>query len=430
MTYEEAINYIKDKGKFGSKPGLTVISDLLHRMGDPQNCFPAVHIAGTNGKGSTSSYIRNVLDESGYRTGLFTSPPIIDETERIQICGEYISKEEFTEITEYVRPFADAVETDGLHYPTEFELYTAIAFEYFARKQIDIAIIEVGMGGRLDSTNVCNTAVSVIVNIGLDHTQWLGDTLAKIAGEKAGIIKKNTPVVLYPDEAEEVRDTVRAYAARLNAPFYDSKCAEITVLESSITGNRFDYKDNDIEIKGIRTRLVGEHQIKNAVTAIKTLTVLAGNGFDISHESIKKGISNTSWPGRFEVVSKAPLVIFDGGHNVQCMQALTDCVDRYLQDREKILVFSMFADKDCRNSIELLKGRFDHRIICEMKHPRRAEKEFIASLFEEETQIVADPKEAVEYARRMAEEIDSKGGKKAAVVVCGSLNLLEEILAR
>ncbi|MBP3347505.1 MAG: bifunctional folylpolyglutamate synthase/dihydrofolate synthase, partial [Clostridia bacterium] len=210
MTYNEALAFIKSTGKFGSRPGLEVISALLKKMGDPQNNVKCVHIAGTNGKGSTSAYIASVMRQAGYRTGMFTSPPIMDETERIQLNGQYIDKAEFAEITEFVKAAADKVEADGLHYPTEFELFTAVAFEYFSRKNVDIAVLETGMGGRLDATNVCKPIVCIITAMGLDHTQYLGDTIEKIAAEKAGIIKENTPVVLYPEQEPGARAVVKS----------------------------------------------------------------------------------------------------------------------------------------------------------------------------------------------------------------------------
>ena len=427
MTYDDALKYIKDTGRFGSKLGLEVMTDLLGKMGNPEKKFKAVHIAGTNGKGSASAYISTALSENGYKTGLFTSPPIIDEMERIQIDGEYIDCGEFAEITEYVKAFADTVEADGLHYPTEFELFTAIAFEYFARHGVDFAVVEVGLGGRLDSTNICVPAVSVIMTIALDHTQWLGDTLEKIASEKAGIIKKGVPVVIYPELSDGVRDVIYAEAEKNGSTVYDTSASSINTLSSDIFGSVFDYSDAQYSIDSVETSLIGAHQVKNCATALKTLLTLKDIGYDISIEKTLRGLKKTKWPGRFDIMQKSPLIIFDGGHNEQCMRALVDCVDTYLKPYKKILVFSMFADKDCTNSIKLLKGRFDVRIVTQMKHKRRATAEYIASRFEEETVIVENTTDAVMYAADLAKKSDAKG-QKAAVVVCGSLNLLEEIL--
>lgn len=427
MNYENALAYIKSTGKFGSRPGLEVISKLLEKMGDPQKKIKAVHIAGTNGKGSCASYISHILYENGYNTGLFTSPPITQETERIQLNGKYIDKNDFAVITEYVKSFADTLEDDGLHYPTEFELFTAVAFEYFARKNVDFAVLETGMGGRLDATNVCVPVVSVITAIGLDHTQWLGDTLEKIACEKGGIIKNGVPTVIYPEQDNSARCALTQIATEKNSRLYDSKDVLYTVKETSIEGSIFDYSYGNVCIKNICTHLIGVHQVKNAVNAITAILALRDSGYNIGDESIRNGIQTTQWRGRFEIVYKKPLVIFDGGHNEQCMSALVKCVDMYLGDYKKILVFSMFKDKDCTNSIALLKGRFNERIVCEMLHQRRAEAEYIASKFEEKVTIIKDTHSALAEAVNRAENYE-KQGIKTAVVVCGSLNLLEEIL--
>lgn len=429
MTYDEAVRYIKDTGKFGSKLGLEVMTNLLHKMGDPQKKFKAVHIAGTNGKGSASAYISSALCANGYKTGLFTSPPIIDETERIQINGSFADKNEFAAITEYVKRFADGMEADGYRYPTEFELFTAVAFEYFARQKVDVAVVEVGLGGRLDATNVCEPVLCVIMTIALEHTQWLGDTLEKIAYEKAGIIKDGVPVVMYPELADEVRTVIKSEAQKHGSAVYDSADVLINTVKSDINGSIFDYNDGVRSINNIQTRLIGLHQIKNCTTALKALFALQSVGFDIDIQKTLDGIKSTRWRGRFDIMQNEPLVIFDGGHNEQCMRALVSCVDMYLKPYKKILVFSMFADKDCVNSIKLLKGRFDVRIVTEMKHKRRATAEYISTCFDEEVTVIRDTDEAVRSAVRLAKESD-KTGTRSAVVVCGSLNLLEEVLCR
>ena len=427
MNYENALEYIKSTGKFGSRPGLEVISRLLEKMGSPQKRVRCVHIAGTNGKGSCASYVSHILCECKYKTGLFTSPPITDETERIQLDGKYIDKDDFAEITEYVKSFADILETEGLHYPTEFELFTAVAFEFFARKKVDIAVLETGMGGRLDATNVCDPAVSVITAIGLDHTQWLGDTIEKIAREKCGIIKNGVPVVLYPEQDESARCAVIDIANKKSSQLYDTKDVDYTIKETSIEGSTFDYVYNNVSLTDIHTPLIGVHQVKNAINAITVTIALRNQGYNISDESIKNGIRKTQWPGRFEIVYKKPLVIFDGGHNEQCMSALVKCVDMYLKDYKKILVFSMFKDKDCTNSIALLNGRFDERIVCEMVNKRRAEAEYIAECFDESVTVIKNTSDALSEAVSRAKKYEEQG-IRSAVVVCGSLNLLEEIL--
>ncbi|MBE5819023.1 MAG: bifunctional folylpolyglutamate synthase/dihydrofolate synthase [Clostridiales bacterium] len=427
MNYNEAIDYIKSTGKFGSRPGLEVISCLLDKMGSPHKKIKCVHVAGTNGKGSTSSYVSNVLRECGLKVGLFTSPPIFDETERIQINGNYIAQGDLAAVTEFVKAQADTVEAEGLHYPTEFELFCAVAFEYFYRSGVDIAVLETGMGGRLDATNVCMPEVSIITAIGLDHTQYLGDTHAKIAAEKAGIIKQGVPVVIYPEQEKEALEVFEQVAEQRGSVLYNVQDCKINVKNTSIEGSTFDFTYKNECLTNVRTPLIGIHQVKNCATALTALMALRQRGYNITDECIISGIAKTQWPGRFEIVYKKPLVIFDGGHNEQCMRALVGCVDNYLGEYRKILVFSMFKDKDCSSSISLLKGRFDERIVCQMVHQRRAEAGYIAECFDEDVEIIIDPKKALDEAISRAKKYEADG-VKSAVVVCGSLNLLEEIL--
>ena len=426
MNYSQAAAYIASTGRFGSKPGLTVMQRMLEKMGEPQKKYKAVHITGTNGKGSTAAYVSNVLMRCGYRTGLFTSPPMFSELDRIRLDGINIPEEDFAEICEYIKELADGLEQEGVRYPTEFELYTLIAFEYFARSNVDIAVLEVGMGGRLDSTNVCDSAVSAITAVGLDHMQWLGDTLAQIAWEKAGIIRQGVPVVVYPEQAPEVLETIRQAAAEKNAPVLDAARCTVQIRECTIQGSVFDLSLGEDRLDEIRIAMVGEHQIKNCVTAVRVLLCLRDQGWRIGPDALRAGLAQTHWNGRFEVIRQKPLVILDGGHNRQCMEALAACVEQFLGGYEKILVFSMFEDKDYISAIPAIRGLFDRVIVAEMQHQRKARAEDLAALFSGDVQVKKDPAEAVAAAKAAAEALEAEG-KPAAVVITGSLNLLEEL---
>ena len=429
MDFAQSVAYIESTKRFGSKPGLAVMSRMLEKMENPQKKYKAVHIAGTNGKGSTSALVANVLQKSGYQVGLFTSPPIFSELERIRINGENITEQAFAEICTDVRALAEELEQEGLRYPTEFEIYTLIAFAYFAQQNVDIAVFEVGMGGRLDSTNVCDSAVSVITAIGYDHMQWLGNSLEEIAGEKAGIIRESVPVVVYPQQELAVSDVLKKTAEEKHAPLVDASLVHITVKKCDLYGSTFDFDDGKVCLSDLAIALAGEHQIKNSVTAVDALLTLRNLGYTIPNESIKEGLRSTVWHGRFEVIRREPLVIADGGHNQQCMSALAACVEKFLGEYERILVFSMFADKDCLSAISAVEGLFGCVIVTEMQHKRRAKAEELAKYFHGEVNVIKDPAEAVEYAESLAENLKLQG-KKAAIVISGSLNLLEELAQR
>ncbi|MBQ7581372.1 MAG: bifunctional folylpolyglutamate synthase/dihydrofolate synthase, partial [Lachnospiraceae bacterium] len=320
MTVSEEIAYIENYTWSTSKMGLERTQELLAKMGDPQKKLKFVHITGSNGKGSTCAMTASVLTAAGYRTGMYTSPHVCDFNERMQIDGAYIDDEALAEITEYVAGIADGMED----HPSQFELVTAIAMEYFYREKCDIVMLEVGMGGALDSTNVIDApVVAAFTNIGLEHTEYLGNTLTEIAKTKAGIIKKGCHVICYDSEPEAV-DTIREICKEMNVPFtLVSKRAEL--LNVSTDGQKFRYRDKIYEIG-----LLGEHQLRNAEVALEILKVLDGNGFPVTLPQLQKGLAETKWPARFEVLKRDPLFILDGGHNPQCALALTETLNQVL----------------------------------------------------------------------------------------------------
>ena len=338
MTLDEALRYIHEVCWKGTIPGLERIQALLDAMGNPERKCKFVHVTGTNGKGSTCAMVASILRKAGYKTGLYTSPYLIRFNERIQINGEQISDADICELTEYVKPFAESI----FERPTEFEMVTAIGFEYFARHKCDIVVCEVGMGGEFDATNVIPAPeAAVICNIGLDHTEVLGDTLEKIAGAKAGIIKPGCDAVLYR-ERPSVEAVFEERCKALNAPLHKADFDSLHLLSHSLEGQVFDWE----RFHALRLPLLGEHQLHNAAVALTTARVLQKRGWKITNEQIREGIESVRWPGRFELMRKDPMFIIDGGHNPQCIEALVKNIRDYLPGRELTVLTGVLGDKD------------------------------------------------------------------------------------
>ncbi|PYG88808.1 dihydrofolate synthase/folylpolyglutamate synthase [Ruminiclostridium sufflavum DSM 19573] len=353
MNYEEAMKYIHGTLKFGSRLGLDNIGRLMEFMGNPQKKLKYVHVAGTNGKGSVTSFISNILISSGYKTGVFTSPYIQRFTERIKIDDKEIEHEELTDIIAFIKSRIDLMLDGGFEHPTEFEIITAAAFEYFYRNNCDIAVLEVGLGGRFDSTNIIEAPeVCVITTISLDHTDILGKTIGEIAFQKAGIIKHNSDTVIYPQEpeAEEVFERV---CKSQKAILHKASFKTLKLKEYGIEGQLFDYKD----YKNLNTKLLGDHQLNNAALAVDACEVLSLKGFNIDNESIRNGIARTIWPGRLEIINKNPLILIDGAHNFEGGRALNAALDRYFADKDKIFIAGFLKDKDYRNTMEMLSEK-------------------------------------------------------------------------
>ena len=338
MTLDEALRYIHEVCWKGSIPGLERINALLDKLDHPERACKFVHVAGTNGKGSTCAMVASILRKAGYKTGLYTSPYLIRFNERIQINGEQISDADICELTEYVKPFAESI----FERPTEFEMVTAIGFEYFARHKCDIVVCEVGMGGEFDATNVIPAPeAAVICNIGLDHTEVLGDTLEKIAGAKAGIIKPGCDAVLYR-ERPSVEAVFEERCKALNAPLHKADFDSLHLLSHSLEGQVFDWE----RFHALRLPLLGEHQLHNAAVALTTARVLQKRGWKITDAQIREGIESVRWPGRFELMRKDPMFIIDGGHNPQCIEALVKNIRDYLPGRELTVLTGVLGDKD------------------------------------------------------------------------------------
>lgn len=333
MTYTEALEYIHSSSWLGSRPGLSRIGKLCSLLGDPQNSLKFVHIAGTNGKGSTTSMLSSIFTDAGLKVGTFTSPYVFRFNERMAVNGVPIDDRDLADIIEYIKPYADSMKDC----PTEFELITAVGFEFFKRKSCDVVILEAGLGGRLDSTNIIpSSLLSIITGIALDHTEILGDTTEKIAAEKAGIIKEGCPVLIGSCDSG-AENVIINKANEMNSAVYTVNYGRISDLTMTLEGSVFSFLgfDNKISIQ-----LVGAYQPLNAAVAITAAEIL---GIDQKH--IISGINKAKWPARFELLSKDPVVIFDGSHNPQGIAATVDTVKKLFSGKLNILT-GVMADKD------------------------------------------------------------------------------------
>lgn len=383
MNYKETLKYINDTPKFSKILGNDELIKLLDALGNPQDELSFIHIAGTNGKGSVSAMTASILEKAGYKTGLFTSPFIEEFNERIQINGENISDETLAEIATQVR---DAIHTLGIEISV-FAQITAMAFLYFAKEKCDIVVLEVGLGGKLDATNVIKTAkATVITKIGLDHTEWLGDTLAKIAEEKCGIIKYNVPVFTCENQPDEALAVIKSCAK--------NQSANLTICPKT----------------DMRTSLIGEFQKENAGICVKLCKSLG-----IDDETISQGLKNTKWPARFEFLKEN--LIIDGGHNPDGIEALVDSLKAL--DKDIIFVVAMMEDKNIADSAMMLSEFSKTVITTQLNIPRCMKAKDLANHFPSAT-VCENPETAVEMALSMAES-------DKIVCVCGSLYLAGEV---
>lgn len=372
MNYQEALQYIHSVEWRGSRLGLERTYELLDRLGNPQKDLRFVHVAGTNGKGSTAAMLASILEASGYRTGLYTSPYIHRFNERMQVNGQMIGDEELAELTEQLRPFASAMEDP----PTEFELITALAMEFFKRRQCQVVVLEVGLGGALDSTNVIDTPeLAVVTAIGLDHTRELGDTIPQIASAKAGIIKEGGDVVIYGQnpEAEAVLErTVQEKHGRLYRPAYGT----LRPVSRSLKGQVFDYG----AYRNLQIPLLGTYQLNNAAVAIAAAEVLAGKGWAIAPETLAEGLARTRWRGRFELLSEEPVILADGSHNLQGIRATAGSLREYFPEGGILFVVGVLADKDARSMMEAILPLAKEFITVTPPSPRAMEAGELAEL--------------------------------------------------
>lgn len=358
MNYKEARQYLEQVGTYGSVLGLDSITELLSRVGHPENQLKFIHIGGTNGKGSTAAYLASILTEAGYKVGRFISPVVEVYEECIQISSNqyeertrYISKESIAAHLTTIQEACLKMTEEGLAHPTIFEVETVMAMLEFARKQCDIVLLEVGLGGRLDATNVIqNVLCSVITSISMDHMQFLGDSIEKIAYEKAGIIKEKTPVVSYPQQ-KEATEVLKAAASEKNSPYYEVMKSQVEVLDTTMKGTTFRVVSEE---ETYRIPLLGEHQVYNALVAMRVCQVLQTMGYKITRDCIREGLYKTVWFGRLSVVKEKPYVIVDGAHNPDAAKQLAAAVSTYFPDRKGIFVMGVFADKEYEKILEIM----------------------------------------------------------------------------
>jgi dihydrofolate synthase/folylpolyglutamate synthase len=348
MTYEEAREFIDQSNQYGSVLGLDTITNLLDRLQNPQEQLKVIHVAGTNGKGSTTAFLAAILTASGYRVGRYNSPAVFSYRERIQIASDYITEEGVCDAIAVIQPICEAMVREGFAHPTSFEIETAMAMLYFQRQQVDFAVIEVGLGGRLDATNVIRKPICcIITSISMDHMQFLGDSLGKITKEKAGIIKKGAPVVTV-NKSPEVLFVLKQTCNDIGTSIVVANTEEASPTEFSPEGTMFRYLDQEYTIP-----LLGLHQIDNAILAIETARILNQCGYTINDKAIKNGLLEAKWRGRFEILRRKPYVIMDGAHNEDAALQLKEAIQLYFTNRRIIFIMGVFADKNYRRILEI-----------------------------------------------------------------------------
>ena len=409
QTAEQAIEYIHSVCWKGSIPGLGRTQNLLELMGNPHDKLKYVHIAGTNGKGSTAAMTASILRKAGYRTGLYTSPYIYRFNERMQIDGVPISDAELAEITAWVKPLAQSMEES----PTEFELVSCIAFEYFKRNACDIVVLEVGMGGAMDSTNVIPAPeVAVITNIGLDHTDYLGNTVEEIAQTKAGIFKPGCNAVIYRS-TPSVEAVFERVCAEKAIQLTKADFQTLRPVSHSLDGQVFDCGTR----KSLVLPLLGDHQLHNAAVVLSIADTLIRRGWNITEENIRDGIRDVSWPGRFDIMRRDPLFVIDGGHNPQCIEALVKNIEDYLADQKVIVLTGVLADKDYADMYRPIMPLVREFVCITPPNPRKLEADLLAQHLTE-AGAIATPCQTISKGVRTAME---KAGKDGVVLCFGSL---------
>lgn len=421
MNYVESLDYLDSLGKFGIQLGMERIEGLLKELGNPEKAIKTVHVTGTNGKGSVASMITNIFLAAGLKTGKFTSPHLVKYNERIELNGKDISDEDFAMAITATRVAADSVVRKGVcQQPTQFEILTAAAFLYFKLQEVDYAVIEVGMGGLWDSTNVITPIVSVITNVALDHSERLGDSIERIAMQKAGIIKEKVPVVTAADGNESLGPIV-TFAMFREAPVYlYGKAFWGTEVESSIEGQKFTLHAGDFYASDYEIKLPGEHQIKNTSLAIVAAKLVSKQDDRINELALHVGVANTIWPGRLERIACQPDLILDGAHNPNGAEALRRALDKYYPGQRVRFVFGMMGDKDMSGVIKLLVRPEDvFYTVRADKGARAAEAVDLAKLIGDQ----AIPMNSLAEAYHLAV---AEAGVNGVVVVCGSLYLIGE----
>jgi len=416
MDYKEAVAWLENRNIPLGEFTLDNIRALLEIFNRPQDKLKIIHITGTNGKGSVASFITNALIENNYSVGKFTSPYITNIREEIEVNREVISEDDFAKLASEVRKEVEELDKKEI-FVSGFEILTSIAYIYFARKSLDFAVMEVGMGGRVDATNVMEKSIPVFCHIALDHANILGDTLEKIAKEKGGIIKENSHVFSYP-QAEEAKGKLKSLAKEKSSSFNDFDFDEVEIISSNEFGNKFNFKD----YKDLETSLVGDHQAYNAALALMVLEYLRKD-YKLDKEKIKEGIKKAKNIGRIECLSRDPLIVVDGSHNLDSIEGIEKSVKKFTYNK-LILGFSLLKDKDHKHILEKIEGLADKLVLTEIDNDRRTDIDLLEKEFKEisskEIFAIKDRREAVEKTLDLAGEGDM-------ILWCGSLYLIKDI---
>jgi dihydrofolate synthase/folylpolyglutamate synthase len=420
MTYQESLDYLTSLGRFGIKLGLERTQALLHQLGDPQNLFQGVHVAGTNGKGSVCAMVASVLQASSYRVGLMPKPHLVSYTERIQVDQRPIAEDAFAALLTELQPAINKV-AEELGPPTEFEILTSAALYYFARAGIDLLVCEVGLGGRLDSTNVLDLGVSVITNIALDHTQYLGSTLEAIAAEKAGILKPDS--IAITGAQPPALAVIEAAAQRQQIPLLRlGQEIELTAIDKEWAGVQATATTPAGTYRDLRIPLLGLHQADNAAIAVAAIDALRSRGWEISDGALRDGLARTRWPGRLEVIDRNPIVLVDGAHNPAGLQRSLAAVQKLAKDRPLVIVFGAMKDKDLPAMLAQLRAVAASVIFSAIDWHRAATPADLAAQFGAPAETAESSAEALARARQRA-------SSNGIVLVCGSLYLVGEVIA-
>ncbi|MBN2394841.1 MAG: bifunctional folylpolyglutamate synthase/dihydrofolate synthase [Candidatus Atribacteria bacterium] len=377
--YLKVIDYIYNLNKYGIKLGLNNITYLLSLLGNPHLKMKIIHIAGTNGKGSTSAILSSILKNSRYKVGLYTSPHLVSFQERMMINGKMISRKDIIRLLEKMETAIQKVAiTEGYQHPTFFEVITAMAFLYFYEKDVDFAVMEVGLGGRLDATNVAQSLISIITHIDFDHMDKLGNTLTEIAYEKASIIKKNTWVI-NAKQSKDANEEIKRMAIEKESTIYSfGQEIKAKLLTSSLEGNDFDYSGIYHHWKSLHVPLIGEYQLENASMAIAAAELIDHIGYPIHEQDIRRGLKNSRWPGRFEIIQERPTVILDGGHNPDGVQNFMKNLKRLFPEKRMIAVLGIFQDKDYPRIIQSIVPYVNQVVLTMAQHVRATPTHILA----------------------------------------------------
>ena len=421
MNERQVMEYIEQVSHYGIVPGLDSIRELCRRLGDPQKELSFVHVAGTNGKGSVSAFTATVLRCAGYRVGRYISPVIFQYRERIQVNDRFISRRALCEGIERIRAVCDEMTACGLPHPTPFEIETALGFLYFREKSCDVVVLETGMGGLEDATNIVeNTLAAVITSVSMDHMQFLGKTLKEIARQKAGILKRGCAAVSGRQE-REAADVIEKAAAELGCPLTVTRPEELTHVQYGLQRQYFDYRG----YKRLEISLAGRYQIENAAVAADAAEALKGRGFSISEEQLRQGLRQTVWPGRFTVLGKKPYFIADGAHNEDAAKRLAESLEFYFTNKRIIYIMGVLKDKEYGKIIDLTHSLADQIITVTPPNTARALPAYL--LAQEVAKVHPDVtaadslEEAVEMSRLLA-------GKEDVIVAFGSLSFMGRLI--